>query len=667
MDIDFKLTPDSDINTTLHITSIDKRVQLLDKDRKDDISLTMLLKKFKQLFRVDPVVFKTLNDLTDSRYQILNEYNTFFITNAFVMDNEIKCDSVQQGGRKNVIGLRTSHSNEEDEIDIFPTPPNSERPSIVRTEFPETFLFNDVAGKEIKNGIYSLSTQAPHSITSYLVNAFTFHPEHGLGVSKMEASFTVVQNLFIKVYLPYSIHVGETLKVDTAVYNYIKNSVGIDAKVRIEKVEGSGTGDFEFVQLVPDDSKTCKVQRKNVAFEGRTISIDENTGSSSSFFIQATRAGVVKIRFFASTKGFNDTVIRELNIEHAGTSETINSAFLVDLRNKKSDNHHFECRIGSDYEKDSLHVSATVYGNLLGQALIDTENMIQMPGGCSEQTFMSWIPNIAAYDYLMASSDPNKEENLKKIIKNVKFGYQRIIERSLFKDDGSFSIWGESGESNIWLTAYIVKLLSRAKHVIKINDKYIKNSLDFLAQHQRDDGRFESKSHISHYSSNNSSSSIPLTSFVISSFLESGYVNTAEKYRNIVDKGINFIFRSAVKIDENFARAIASYAVSLYNSQYKTDKSADFLHGILGDLLRNGEDSSDTIHWLNERSTGRNIQEIHSSIHIEIASYAMMALRRADNSTHPEFSQAALKVVKWMMEKKNSNGGFESTYDTGKH
>lgn len=278
---------------------------------------------------------------------------------------------------------------------------------------------------------------------------------------------------------------------------------------------------------------------------------------------------------------------------------------------------------------------------------------------------MSWIPNIAAYNYIKSIGISKNE--LKQIKRNINSGYQRIISRSLFQDDGSFSIWGDTGESNIWLTAYMVKLLSKAKTVISVNDKYIKNSLNFLTEHQKPDGQFESISHISHYSSDDATSSIPLTAFVISAFLESGYFNMSTKYTEVVEKGIKFIKRSLSDIKEIqiFPEAISAYVLALYNEQLKSIENEKFFHIILDDLLNFAQDNEQEIFWFNKKR-GRSIEsEDFTSIHIEIASYAMMALQRTDKKSNPIYSQKALKVMKWMMTKKNSKGGFYSTYDTG--
>lgn len=665
MRLNFKMMPDSDDSTTLHILSVDQRVQLLSDNRDGDISLDNLLKKSYSEAYIRGIEFNdALKNNVDRRYDSLKNFNAFFITNAYVRAKDIHCESLVQGLAAPNLDERIFGDDHENEI--LPTVPASERPNIIRKDFPETFIFKDVNAYDFNDNQYSLATQSPHSITSFTVNAFTFHPEHGLGLSN-EASFTVMQEFFIKLFLPYSIHVGETLKIEAAVYNFIKRDayeINVDVTMKMEKLNNEGK--FEFVKLVPDE-KNCKVVSLYTESVTKAITIKENTGESSSFYIRATEAGRVKIRIEASTKEYKDAIIKELIIQHAGMSETINSAYFVDLSNSNQhDSNEFQCHIGHNYVKNSLHMSATVYGNLLGQALVNTENLIQMPDGCSEQTFMTWIPNIAAYDYIMASENRtnNRSKSLKRIKNAISSGYQRMMARSLFKEDGSFGIWADGGESNIWVTAYMVKLLGKARRVISIKDKHIKESLEFLVKHQKDDGRFECVSHISHYSSNDAGTSIPLTSFVINSFIdENGYVDKSIQNKNVVQRGIDYILANFSKISNNFESAIAAYTIASYNTHFKTDKTDKLLYGMLDDLLSNARETNNEIFWFIKR--GNTSNEEFSSVHIEIASYALMAFRRTDRKAKPKYIQAAFKVMKWLMSRKNSNGGFESSYDTG--
>lgn len=276
---------------------------------------------------------------------------------------------------------------------------------------------------------------------------------------------------------------------------------------------------------------------------------------------------------------------------------------------------------------------------------------------------MAWIPNIAAYDYLKAIGS-TKQRDLKRIKNAVNIGYQRFIARSLFKSDGSFAVWADDGESNIWVTAYMAKLLSRAKRVIELDDKYIKSSLDFLKNHQKSDGRFECYSHISHYSSDNAGDSIPLTSFVISSFMENiYYVKNTPKYKNVIEKGVDFILQGSSNISDNFESSITAFTMASYNIYYTTNETDKLLYGMLDDLLSNAQETKTEIFWFNKRRL-KGTEEI-SSIHIEIASYALMALRRTDQKSKPKYFQAAFKVMTWLMSQRNENGGFESSYDTG--
>jgi hypothetical protein len=106
--------------------------------------------------------------------------------------------------------------------------------------------------------------------------------------------------------------------------------------------------------------------------------------------------------------------------------------------------------------------------------------------GCNEQTFSSWIPNIAALRYLKSTGHLTK--NIEKTaLVYLNTGYQKLL--TLSNSNGYYSFW-QGYEPNIWLTAYIAKLLFHIKDYQKINPKLISDALTYVARKQNPDGSF---------------------------------------------------------------------------------------------------------------------------------------------------------------------------------
>lgn len=118
-----------------------------------------------------------------------------------------------------------------------------------------------------------------------------------------------------------------------------------------------------------------------------------------------------------------------------------------------------------------------------------------MPTGCNEQTFNKWYPNILALKYLKSVGKLTKEKE-DEIKTNINSGLQKILQ--IARSDGSFNFWEDSDDSNVWLTAYISKLIIMTQEQISIRnrkiEKVLKNALDFIKRKQTGDGGFKDDS-----------------------------------------------------------------------------------------------------------------------------------------------------------------------------
>lgn len=655
--------------SSLHILSVDERVRYFGNE--NDITLEKFTEESKQFY--DTKVDSNVDGRIDDRYNDLSKFNTFFITNAYVrkkdcsigdrIDGQIYSDNDDdrtQGTRRTSEILEAKH---------------------IRKNFNETYIFKDVKGSEIKNGKYVFKGKVPDSITSFLVNAFVFHPEHGLGIAE-ERKFTVIKDFFIKLFLPYSIHVGEVLKVNVGVFNYLKNNkLSVDAKVKFEivkeKMSRPEIVEYEFVQFT-SNRKTCAISSVPGKTKTQTIKVESNSGSSAYFYIRATKEGKLKMKIIADVDGYEDIVEKELLVEYQGISRSNSEGFFVDLRDNSTTSYSFECKFPNNSFINSREVYATVYGNTLGQVISNTESLIKLPIGCPEQTLMTWIPNIVAYDYLN-SVGKLTDERRQSLSHNINYGYQKIVLKNDSYIDSYRSMWGshqdlskskgqhklgDGGKSDyqIWNTAYLVKLLSAANHITSTNSKYVIKSLDYLknlqknSSHHKENGSFDDRVHIPYYSSKNEpSSKVPLTAFTISAFLEN---KQFDDYTDTIRRGVNYLKSEIVNLKKNFEKAIVAYTLILNQEKFKTNETQELISEILDELVKSANYiGNDKMFWVENRT------DIMNPVNIETASYAMMALLRSGNDN--KYMSYAFKVMNWLMSVKNSVGGYSASHDTG--
>lgn len=293
--------------------------------------------------------------------------------------------------------------------------------------------------------------------------------------------------------------------------------------------------------------------------------------------------------------------------------------------------------------------------------------------GCPEQTMSAWVPNIVAYKYL--SSVGQLDETTKNsLTKNVQLGYEKIVKKSQIGTQGdgwSQSYWNsytgmESGQFKlmdnhhtvvrgdaVWNSAYFSKLLSIAKTTASIDDKYIVRLLNFVKTRQQSDGSFHDQVHISYYCSHTTGNRVPITAFVVSAFLEH---SDSSPYKSDIDLGIQYLNQTVPTMKDSFHKAITAYAISLHVSKYKSKlaENEKLLLKMLDDLVLVA-DSSDRskMYW----------PQSSAAVQVETAAYVLLAMIKSGNT---KYMEPILKIMNWLLSRKNSYGGYTSTHDTGK-
>lgn len=387
-----KVLNKNDEKSSLHLLSVDERVRYF--GRQNDISMDKFQEVVAQYYaKKELLPVKWSQGFRDNRYDDLAKFNAFIITNAYVKNKD--CSLLPKSS-----GMKRQETDE----NILPGS-NSESVSIERKYFPETFLFEDIQGSELEEYEYTLKTNAPHSITIFFVNGFVFHPIHGLGIAS-EKKFTVIKEFFTKAFLPHAIHVGEVLKLNLAAYNY--HTSDLNAKIIVERgtIDGAkdqeDQSDFEFVK-VAHSGGTCVIDKLNDKIQYKTIFVKINEGKSAFFFIRALSRGNLTLKITSIAEGRTDTMIRTIKVEPHGVLVRKNEGRFFDLRDMTNDAHSFKCIFPGDILHNTKKVFITAYGNILGQALSGTANLIRLPTGKFNQSKVAYKQSLLMF-YLKFSS-----------------------------------------------------------------------------------------------------------------------------------------------------------------------------------------------------------------------------------------------------------------------
>ncbi|XP_021702196.1 CD109 antigen isoform X5 [Aedes aegypti] len=507
----------------------------------------------------------------------------------------------------------------------------------VRTQFPESWIWQSLSDF---SGEKTITKKVPDTITSWMITGFSVSPVYGLGLTRQPRKLNVFLPFFVSTNLPYSVKRGEVVSIPIVVFNYMDSDQ--TAEVTFHNTEQ----EFEFADVENEVHENPKLE----LFRKKTVQVASNTGKTIPFMIKPSKLGHITIKVTATTQLAGDGVERQLLVEPEGLPQYVNKASFVDLRATPEVNNNFTVEIPKNAVPDSTRIEIAVIGDVLGSTIQNLDSLIRMPYGCGEQNMLNFVPNIVVLDYLKNTNQltASIEDKAKKYMES---GYQR--ELTYMHDDGSFSAFGKSDpKGSTWLTAFVARSFKQAADHISVDEKIIDKSLEWLSDQQSSNGSFPEVGKVSHTDmQGGSGQGIALTAYTLIAFLENK--NLIPKYTNVINKALDYIVRNTEGLDDNYALAIAAYALQLADHSAK-----DFTLSQLDTKATTDEDQK----WWNkpipEADKKNPWYSKPNSVNVEMSAYGMLAFMEAG------LDSDALPIMKWLISQRNDKGGFQSTQDT---
>ena len=520
----------------------------------------------------------------------------------------------------------------------------------LRNYFPETWLFDLVDLDEEGNA--SLQFDAPHTITTWVAEVVCSSQEEGMTVSD-KSNLLVTQDFFADINMPYFVKRGEILSVNVSVFNNVERALPM--KLQIQESEGFKSVPPQDVCVASDSNeiksfvfKATELNEVNVTVEAKITDEAKVEGCDGS-------AG--------DAEGYTDVLVKPLQVKPEGYPvENVFSLFqckgpedddtitlpLLELKLPESEN----------LVEDSERAWVVVTGDIMAPALSNLGKLLKLPTGCGEQTMMGLAPNVYLMEYLNGTG--KKDVDIERKAKDyMRKGYNREVE-NFRHSDGSYSVWGPetSEEGSMWLTSFVVKIFSQASKFISINERQLKQSMDWMVQHQMRTGCFPNKGRAIHNEIKGTDKA--LTTAVIITFLELKQNLNMEtkdvRHDSVMSEAIKCAATN-ISSANTYRKALLTYAISLHNKIYpemkeeldETVSASELLDG----LLQDGNSSiPGQLFWTVEGTY------VNKALEVETTAYVVLSLVMHDRL--PE----ALAAIRWMSTKRNSQGGFISTQDT---
>uniref|UniRef100_A0A8C0H2E3 Alpha-2-macroglobulin n=1 Tax=Chelonoidis abingdonii TaxID=106734 RepID=A0A8C0H2E3_CHEAB len=495
----------------------------------------------------------------------------------------------------------------------------------VRKYFPETWIWDLVP--VTSNGSAELPLTIPDTITEWKASAFCTSSDTGFGLSPT-VSLRAFQPFFVELTLPYSVVRGEAFRLKATVFNYLTHCIRVSISL-------ASSADFQPTSVEKEENSYCLCVngRKTVSWAVTPIFLGNVNFSVSAEALKTDLPCGNEVAVLPET-GQKDTVIKQLLVEVCGLM--VLSCFSL-------------CPSLSP---------VTTCGDILGTAMQNLQQLLQMPFGCGEQNMVLFAPNIYVLDYLNKTGQLS-EETKSKAIGYLVSGYQRQLNYKHL--DGSYSTFGEHYRQpgNTWLTAFVLKSFAQARSHIFIEDKHIQDALAWLAGKQKDNGCFRSSGTLLNNAIKGGvDDEVTLSAYITIALLEIPLHITHSVVRSAL-----FCLETAMGQGGNhvYTKALMAYAFALAGKEEKR-------RALLDSLDKEAVKENGSIHWQRPgKQPEADIPFYHPrapSAEVEMTSYVLLTYLTTQPAPSQDDLSLAAQIAKWISEQQNPNGGFSSTQDT---
>ncbi|XP_041316539.1 alpha-2-macroglobulin-like protein 1 [Pyrgilauda ruficollis] len=514
-----------------------------------------------------------------------------------------------------------------------------------RTWFPETFIWTLVPING--SGAAELAVTVPDSITDWRAMTFCTSESHGLGISET-TSLRSFKPFFVEPTLPYSVFRGESFPLKVKVFSYLKQCMALHLSLMDSK-------DFEFLH-------------ENVKF---TLCLCPDSAKTFSWDVKATKLGKVNFTVTAEVveqenvctertavvpeSGGKDTVVKHLLVKAEGQlEEKTHTSLLCPEGTSASETISFTMPENTVLGSERAHIS--FLGDIMGTALDNIDELLQMSSGCGEQNMVHFAPNVFITRYLEETGQLTPEIK-QKAIGYLESGYQQQL---LYKHtDGSYSAFGEGSEpGNTWLTALVLKTFSQARDFIHIDEQNIKDAASALIKSQTPSGCFKSVGKLFNNGLMGAvEEGLGLSSVIVIALIHSGMPHSDP----VVGKALKCI-RDLVHADTGSPNL---YSLALAANAFAVAGDKALRQKILKRLDKAAIISGDQIFWSQQSKQEEDSLSWYRapSVDVELTSSILMAHLTKSSLSSDEIKKAS-KIVSWLTKQQNPYGGFASTQDT---
>ncbi|NXK43996.1 CO5 protein, partial [Chauna torquata] len=525
----------------------------------------------------------------------------------------------------------------------------------VRSYFPESWLWEV---HQVSPRSKTLSITLPDSLTTWEVQGVGISDKGICVATPLEVQ--VAKDIFLSIYVPYSVVRGEQIELKGSVYNHRASAIKFCVKI------AAGDGICSF-----GDSATTGARIHNCNFKY----LGSGSSSPIMFRILPLELGLHAINFTLLTAGNSETVVKTLRVMPEGIKKELHAGFTLDPQGvygsiKRRQEFRYKIPLNL-VPKTKIDRSVSVKGHLMGEVIATIISpsglsiLTNMPKGSAEAELMSIAPVFYVFHYLEASNNwhllgPETLTSRTQMRRKMKAGIVSIL--SFRNSDFSYSMW-KNGQASTWLTAFALRILGQVNQYVNLDQISICNSLLWLIENcQMPDGSFNEFSDYQPVKLQGvlpreaKEKSLYLTAFSVIGIEKSIKICPTQKIHDAKNKAGDYLLKNVQSAQSPFIMAIISYALALVDLNHQSARSLFSAlkkeASVIGDppIYRFWKDSF--------KALDQHAPSSVTAQMVETTAYALLTtlLRGDKNYANP--------IIKWLSEEQRYGGGFYSTQDT---
>ncbi len=359
-------------------------------------------------------------------------------------------------------------------------PPSGEEAAVqVRSDFRSTVFWQpDV--KTDASGQATVKVKYPDSLTGWKATARAASQANQFGI--VEATTRTKQPLIVRLQAPRFFVVGDTVTISAVVNNNTDEDLKVGVSLNVNSAPGL---------------RVDLASRDKVGVYGAFTNVPANGEARMDWPVTVLSPGEAKLSVFASAGKLGDAMEKTYLAYEHGIKK-----FIAKSGKLRGKDITVNLDLPKDRKAESTSLTVQVTPSLAVTMLDTLPYLIDYPYGCTEQTMSRFLPAVITAKTLRdlgldpedvmgrifggietntaAATHPKGKRSLEELDAITKAGLDRLYDFQ--HGDGGWG-WWKQGDSDHWMTAYVVWGLSLARDAgVKVREDVLTRGRDFLAK-----------------------------------------------------------------------------------------------------------------------------------------------------------------------------------------